>query len=194
MGFFYYFYFILFLNSSCVNLLMGLESWKWPLGDGVCGQRAGGGGGLWSHVRSRHPKSRPVTGMPCCHARLSLSPLSLDAHRDLWHTRPFLQPLRCHLASGCNWAACAWLQLLAARGAPDGAFLGRVGSGPAPIFFWGVPLPMSSPSCTGAPASFSRALKARGPGPCWRPCVLRAGTPAQHGLCSLGCCPPAAPV
>jgi len=28
VGFPYYFYFILFLNSSCMNVLMGLESWQ----------------------------------------------------------------------------------------------------------------------------------------------------------------------
>lgn len=42
--------FISFLNSSCVNLLMGLESWKWPLGNGFCGQHAGGERRLWSPV------------------------------------------------------------------------------------------------------------------------------------------------
>lgn len=41
---------ILFLNSSCVNLLMGLESWKWPLEDEFCGQHAGGERGLCSPV------------------------------------------------------------------------------------------------------------------------------------------------
>lgn len=64
--------FILFLNSSSVNLLMGLGSWKWPLGNGFCGQHAGGERRLWSPGRSQHPKSHPATGMslldvPLCH-------------------------------------------------------------------------------------------------------------------------------
>lgn len=55
---------ILFLNSSCVNLLMGLESWKWPLENGYCGQHMqverGGCGAL------SDPRTQNHTITPCC--------------------------------------------------------------------------------------------------------------------------------
>lgn len=125
--------FILFLNSSCVNLLMGLENWKWPSENGFCRQHAGGERGLCSPVWSQHPKSHPAVGISCCQMCLSVPSIPRSAPGP-WHMPRVPQTLFCHRASSCNWAACAWWQLLAVPAAPDGAFL--AGWGLALILFF----------------------------------------------------------
>lgn len=101
--------------------------------------------------------------LPCGYTFLSLPPPSLDLHRDLWHTCSFLNPLRGRRASSCNRAAWAWLQLLAACGAPDGAFLGRVASGPAPVFS-GCAGPREQPRLYGSPCHLLQGFESTGSG------------------------------
>lgn len=130
-----------FLNSRCMNLVMGLESWKWPLGNGFCRQHAGGGRGLYL-VEPGSPQVEPcaLPSLAACHedAILLHLPLSLTSSPrsvpiSLAHVLLPSAPVLPR--SKQLWWSC--LHLVTASGNAQchrWVFFERVGYSPAPIF------------------------------------------------------------